>query len=43
MRAKMPLSVFFFDCLRRDDDDLVALAGVGGDSSACAMLPAPPR
>jgi DNA ligase-1 len=27
MRARMPLSVFFFDCLRRDDDDLVALAG----------------
>ena len=23
MRAKMPLSVFFFDCLRRDDRDLV--------------------
>ncbi len=25
MRAKMPLSVFFFDCLRSGDDDLVAL------------------
>jgi ATP-dependent DNA ligase I len=24
MRAKMPLSVFFFDCLRRDDADLIA-------------------
>ncbi|MFO1302797.1 MAG: ATP-dependent DNA ligase [Burkholderiales bacterium] len=27
MREKMPLSVFFFDCLRRDDDDLVSLPG----------------
>jgi ATP-dependent DNA ligase I len=24
-RVKMPLSVFFFDCLRRDDDELLAL------------------
>src|SRR5207244_12969983 len=24
LRAAMPLSVFFFDCLRRDDADLVA-------------------
>ncbi|MFO1313339.1 MAG: ATP-dependent DNA ligase [Burkholderiales bacterium] len=27
MREKMPLSVFFFDCLRHGDDDLVALPG----------------
>ena len=26
MRASLPLSVFFFDCLRRDDRDLVSLA-----------------
>jgi len=26
MRTAMPLSVFFFDCLRRDDRDLVSLA-----------------
>ena len=27
MRATLPLSVFFFDCLRRDDRDLVPLSG----------------
>ena len=41
MRESMPLSVFFFDCLRRDDDDLVGrparralrCAGRGGSSA----------
>ena len=28
MRATMPLSVFFFDCLRRDESDLVLLPDV---------------
>ena len=36
MRESMPLSVFFFDCLRRDDDDLVAPAGARALRSAGA-------
>jgi len=39
MRAKMPLSVFFFDCLRRDDDDLTALPASGRFDALAAVLP----
>lgn len=48
MRERMPLSVFFFDCLRRDDDDLVplpatarfdALAGVVAPELLTPRLP----
>ena len=40
MRAKMPLSVFFFDCLRRDDQDLVPLPASARFRSLTAALPA---
>jgi DNA ligase-1 len=39
MRATMPLSVFFFDCLRRDDDDLVAAPATERFSALSAALP----
>ena len=39
MQASMPLSVFFFDCLRRDDDDLVPLATSARFESLAAALP----
>src|SRR4029077_14565178 len=39
MRATMPLSVFFFDCLRRDDENLVAMPG---DARVAAMAAAVP-
>jgi len=39
MRATMPLSVFFFDCLRRDDDNLVAMPG---DARFAALATAVP-
>src|SRR4030095_2731362 len=40
MRARMPLSAFFFDCLRRDDDDLVALPGRERYNVLAQLLPA---
>jgi len=40
MRAKMPLSVFFFDCLRRDDTDLVSHSAAQRFESMAAALPA---
>ena len=40
MRAKMPLSVFFFDCLRRDDQDLVPLPASARFEALTATLPA---
>jgi len=40
MRAKMPLSVFFFDCLRRDDQDLVPLPASARFEALTAALPA---
>ena len=39
MRATMPLSVFFFDCLRRDDQDLVAMPGAARFEAMTAALP----
>jgi len=39
MRATMPLSVFFFDCLRRDDDDLVPAPASARFDALGAMLP----
>jgi DNA ligase-1 len=39
MRAAMPLSVFFFDCLRRDDDDLVPLPGAARFEALTSVLP----
>lgn len=39
MRVKMPLSVFFFDCLRRDDDDLMAVPATGRFDALAAALP----
>ena len=39
MRANMPFSVFFFDCLRRDDQDLVPLAASARFESLTAALP----
>jgi DNA ligase-1 len=39
MRATMPLSVFFFDCLRRDDQDLVPLPGDARFEAMSAALP----
>jgi DNA ligase-1 len=41
MRERMPLSVFFFDCLRRDDADLVA--GKGSDRFAALADVVPAR
>jgi DNA ligase-1 len=40
MRATMPLSVFFFDCLRRDESDLVALPATARFEAMTAALPA---
>ncbi len=39
MRATMPLSVFFFDCLRRDDENLVPLPGDARFDAMAAALP----
>jgi DNA ligase-1 len=39
MRKERPLSVFFFDCLRRDDDDLVSLPASERFEALAAMLP----
>ena len=39
MRATMPLSVFFFDCLRRDDRDTVPLPATERFDSMAAALP----
>jgi len=40
MRATMPLSVFFFDCLRRDDEDLVPLPASARFDALASALPA---
>src|SRR5207237_5335523 len=40
MRATMPLSVFFFDCLRRDDQDLVPLPAAARFEAMSTALPA---
>ena len=39
MRATMPLSAFFFDCLRRDDDDLVPALATARFDALAAVLP----
>jgi DNA ligase-1 len=39
MRATMPLSVFFFDCLRRDDENLVAMPGDARFAAMAAAVP----
>jgi DNA ligase-1 len=39
MRATMPLSVFFFDCLRRDGSDLVPLPATARFEAMTAALP----
>ena len=39
MRATMPLSVFFFDCLRRDDQDLVPLPATERFAALTAAVP----
>jgi len=39
MRATMPLSVFFFDCLRRDDQDLVPTTAAARFEAMSAALP----
>jgi DNA ligase-1 len=39
MRATMPLSVFFFDCLRRDDHDLLPLPATERFAVMSAALP----
>ncbi len=39
MRRRLPLSVFFFDCLRRDDDDIVALPASARHDALAAALP----
>jgi DNA ligase-1 len=39
MRAKMPLSVFFFDCLRRDDLDLVPAPAARRFEALAGALP----
>jgi DNA ligase-1 len=41
MRARMPLSVFFFDCLRRGDDDLTAAPGSARFAALAEALPSP--
>ena len=40
MRATMPLSVFFFDCLRRDDQDLVPMPAAARFEAMSTALPA---
>jgi len=40
MRKSMPLSAFFFDCLRRNDEDLVAKPGGTRFEAMAAVLPA---
>ena len=40
MRARMPLSAFFFDCLRRDDEDLLALPAHARYEVLSQLLPA---
>ena len=39
MRATMPLSVFFFDCLRRDDQDLVPMPAASRFEAMSTALP----
>ena len=39
MRSTMPLSVYFFDCLRRDDQDLVGAPATVRFEAMSAMLP----
>ncbi|HTS21158.1 MAG TPA: ATP-dependent DNA ligase [Casimicrobiaceae bacterium] len=39
MRARMPLSVFFFDCLRRDDVDLVSAPATERFDAVANALP----
>jgi len=39
MRATMPLSVFFFDCLRRDESDLVSMPAAARFEAMTAALP----
>jgi DNA ligase-1 len=39
MRATMPLSVFFFDCLRRNDDDLMPAPATARFDALGAVLP----
>jgi DNA ligase-1 len=39
MRASMPLSVFFFDCLRRDQNDLVSVPASARFEAMSAALP----
>ncbi len=39
MRHSMPLSVFFFDCLHRDDSDLMPLPGAGRFEAMTRVLP----
>src|SRR3984893_18345987 len=39
MRATMPLSVFFFDCLRRDDENLVTMPADARFAAMSAALP----
>jgi DNA ligase-1 len=39
MRATMPLSVFFFDCMRRDNDDLVPAPAAVRFEALTAVLP----
>ncbi len=39
MRRKYPLSVFFFDCLRRDDEDIISRPASARYDSLAALLP----
>ena len=39
MRTTMPLSVFFFDCLRHDDQDLVPMPAITRFEAVTAALP----
>ncbi len=39
MRQTMPLSVFFFDCLRRDDDDQMPMSAAARFEAMTASLP----
>jgi DNA ligase 1 len=39
MRETMPLSVFFFDCLRRDDEDLVPMPTSARFETMASVLP----
>jgi DNA ligase 1 len=43
MRESMPLSVFFFDCLRRDGDDLVGRSGSERFEAMADVVPAAMR